>query len=68
MPPMAHGGDGDIAAEHAEGAVRQVDEMHQPQRHRQAHRQDEQQHPEGEPVVEDDDEVADHDTCRLAGC
>jgi hypothetical protein len=55
---LAHDDDGHVAAQHAEGTVRQVDEIHHAQRHRQAHRQDEQKHPEGEPVEEDDDEVA----------
>ncbi len=36
--------DADIAAEHREGAVREVDEVHQPQRHRQAHADQKQQH------------------------
>jgi hypothetical protein len=40
--------------------VRQVDEVHQSERHRQAHRQDEQQHPEGEAVEQNDGELADH--------
>ena len=55
-----HGEDGDVAAEHGEGAVREVDEAHQPERHRQPHRQDEEQHPEGEAVEEDDGEAAGH--------
>ena len=44
--------DGGVAADHGEAAVRQVDEIHHPQRHRQPHRQQEQQHPVGEPVEE----------------
>ena len=42
----------DVAARHRERAVRQVDEVHQPQRHRQADGQDEQQHAVGDAVEE----------------
>ena len=40
----------DIAADHGEGAVGEVDEIHQPQRHRKPARQHEQQHPIGDAV------------------
>src|SRR6185503_283461 len=36
-----------------ESVVRQVDEVHHPQRHRQPDRQQEQQHPVGDPVEQD---------------
>jgi hypothetical protein len=39
-----HQGDRDIAAEHGEAAMRQVDEIHHPERHRQPDRQQKQQH------------------------
>ena len=45
-----HQRDGDVAAEHGEAAVRQVDEIHHPERHRQPDRHQEQQHPVGEAV------------------
>ena len=51
---------GDVAAEHGEAAVRQVDEVHHPQRHRQPHRQQEQQHPVGEAVEQDAEGRGDH--------
>ena len=40
----------DVAAHHGKGTVREVDEVHQPHRHRQAHGQDEQQHAVGNAV------------------
>ena len=43
----------DIAAEHGEGAVREVDEVHQPQRHGEAAAQHEQQHAVGDAVEQD---------------
>ena len=42
----------DVAAGHREGAVREVDEVHQPQRHRQADGEHEQQHAVGDAVEE----------------
>jgi len=57
---IVHQRDGDVAAEHGEAAVRQVDEVHHPQRHRQPHRQQEQQHPVGKPVEQDARERGDH--------
>jgi hypothetical protein len=57
----AHGRHGDIAAQHSERAVGKIDEVHQPERNGEAHGQDEQQHPEGEPVEQDDGKLADHD-------
>ena len=59
-PETVHQRDGDVAAEHREGAVREVDEIHHPQRHRQPDRQQEQQHPVGEAVEQDADHGADH--------
>ena len=50
---IVHQRDGDIAAEHREGAVREVDEIHQPERHRQPDRQHEQQHAVSEAVEQD---------------
>src|SRR5688572_19487869 len=41
--------------------MRQVDEIHQSERHRQAHRQHEKKHPEGEAVEQHDGDLADHD-------
>ena len=55
---------GDVAAGHGEGAVREVDEVHQPQRHRQAHRQHEEQHAVGD-AVEEDREHRDRPFARL---
>src|SRR5467141_1217766 len=49
-----------VAADHGEAAVRQVDEVHHPQRHRQADREQEQQHPVGEPVEEHACERGEH--------
>jgi hypothetical protein len=46
-------GHGDIAAEHGEAAMRQVDEIHHPERHRQPDRQEKQQHPVGKAVEQD---------------
>jgi hypothetical protein len=48
-----HQHDRDVAAGHGEGAMGQVDEIHQAHGHRQAHREDEQQHPVGDAVEED---------------
>ena len=45
-----HQHDGDIAARHGEGPVGEVDEVHEAERDRQAHRQHEQQHAIGEAV------------------
>ena len=42
-----------VAADHREGAVGEVDEIHQPQRHRQSARQHEQQHAVGHAVEQD---------------
>jgi hypothetical protein len=47
---MLHQQHGDVAAGHGESAVREVDEIHQAHGHRQAHRQDEQQHAVGDTV------------------
>ena len=44
---------GEVAADHGEGAMRQVDEIHQPHGHGQADGQDEQEHPVGDAVEED---------------
>src|SRR5262249_57269530 len=44
---------GDIAAEHRKSRVREVDEIHHPQRHRQADRQQEEEHAVGQPVEQD---------------
>ena len=44
---------GDVAADHREGAVRQVDHLHQPHGHRQADRDDEQHHAIGQGVRAD---------------
>src|SRR5438477_436103 len=41
---------GDITAEHCEGAMREVDEVHQPERHGEAGAQHEQQHAIGDAV------------------
>jgi hypothetical protein len=43
----------DVAADHREGAVRQVDHLHQAHRHRQADRDDEQDHAVGQGVGSD---------------
>ena len=43
----------DIAAGHGEGAVREVDEVHQPQRDRKPARQYEQQHAVGYAIEQD---------------
>jgi len=51
---------GDIAADHGEAAVRQVDEVHHAQRHRQADREQEEQHPVGEAVEQDAEERREH--------
>ncbi len=48
-----HQRDRDIAADHAEGAVREIDEVHHPERHRQPDRQQEQQHAVGKAVEQD---------------
>ena len=40
----------DVAAGHREGAVSEVDEVHQPERHGQPDREHEQQHPVGDAV------------------
>ena len=47
-----HHDNGDIAARHGEGAVREIDEVHEAERDRQAHRQHEQQHAVGNAVEE----------------
>ena len=52
-PSAVHQRHGDVAADHGEAAVRQVDEIHHPERHRQPDRQQEQQHPVGEAVEQD---------------
>ncbi|MCY1380158.1 hypothetical protein D9M69_679510 [compost metagenome] len=44
---------GAVAPDHGEGAVTQVHEPHQAQRHRQADCNDEQHHAVGQPVDED---------------
>ena len=40
--------------------MRQVDEIHHPERHRQAHRQEEQQHPVGKAVEQNAERRGDH--------
>ena len=57
---VVHQRDGDVAAEHGEGAVRQVDEIHQPERHRQPDRQHEQQHAVGDAVEQDTEDRGKH--------
>ncbi len=57
---LVYQGDGDVAAEHGEGAVRQIDEIHQPERHRQADRQHEQQHAVGQAVEQDTEDGRQH--------
>jgi len=47
-----HGEHREVTARHREGAVRQVDEIHQAQRHGQADREHEQQHAVGNAVEE----------------
>src|SRR4029078_10660889 len=49
----AHERDQQVAADHREHAVGQVDESHHAQRDRQTHRDEEQQHPVGDAVEED---------------
>src|SRR3972149_4905855 len=44
---------GDVAPQHAEAAMREVDEVHHPQRDREAHREQKKQHPVGEAVEYD---------------
>ena len=51
---------GDVATHHREAAVREVDEVHHPQRHRQSDREQEQQHPVGEAVEQDAGERSEH--------
>ena len=52
--------DGDVAAEHGEGAMREIDEIHQPERHRQPDRQHEQQHAVGNAVEQDAEDRGEH--------
>ena len=51
---------GDVAAQHGEAAVRQVDEVHHAERDRQADRQEEQQHPIGKAVEQHAEGRGDH--------
>jgi len=48
-----HQGDGDVAAEHREAAMRKVDEIHHAQRHRLPDRQQKQQHAVSQAVEQD---------------
>jgi hypothetical protein len=48
-----HQDGGDVAAGHSEGAVREVDEVHQPERHGEPAGQHEQEHAVGDAVEED---------------
>ena len=61
QPPAPHAQHDDVAAEHREGAVREVDEAHQAHGDGQPDRHDEQHHPGGEPaeqhVGDFDDEI-----------
>ncbi len=50
---LLHREHGEIAARHREGAMREVDEVHQPQRHGQPHGEHEQQHAVGDAVEKD---------------
>ena len=67
-PALPHQRHGDIAADHGKAAVREVDEIHHPQRHGQPDRQHEQQHPVGETVEQEADVPRNHGrlhaTCR----
>ena len=45
--------DADVAARHGEGAMREVDEVHQPERDREPAGQHEQQHAVGDAVEQD---------------
>ncbi len=54
-----------VAADHREGAVGEVDEIHQPQRHRQPAREHEQQHPVGHAVEQDGQHAATPGRTRL---
>jgi hypothetical protein len=47
---LLHREHGEIAARHGEGAVREVDEVHQPERHGQADGENEEQHAVGDAV------------------
>ena len=58
-----HGRDREIAADHREGAMGEVDEAHQAHRDRQADRDHEQHHAVGKTIEQD----ADQDLHRLAG-
>src|SRR6185437_3049305 len=51
-----------IAAHHGCGAMRQVEKSNDPQRDRQAHRHEEEQHAIGKPVKDDAGEIRDHRT------
>ena len=52
-PSAVDQNDGDVAARHGEGAVREVDEVHQPERDGEPARQHEQQHAVGDAVEQD---------------
>jgi hypothetical protein len=62
---IVHQRDGDIAAEHRESAVREIDEIHHPEGHGQPDRQQEQQHAVGKAVEQDADHGADFDKTKL---
>ena len=49
-----------VAAQHREGAMRKVDEVHQAERDRQSYADDEQQRAIGDAVEQDANEVAEH--------
>ncbi len=51
---------GDVTAEHREGAMREVDEIHHAERDRQADRQQEQQHAVGKAVEQNADNWPEH--------
>jgi hypothetical protein len=59
-PELVHQRHRDVAADHGERTVGQVDEVHHPERDGQSHREEEQQHAVGESVEQDADERCDH--------
>ena len=57
---FVHQRDSDVASDHGEGAMREIDEIHQPERHRQPDRQDKQQHAIGDAVEQDTEDRGEH--------
>src|SRR5262249_16153160 len=51
---------GQVAAEHGEGTMRKIDEIHQPERHGQANRQHEKQHAVSNAIEQDAEDGRQH--------